>query len=266
MLRLNCQECNLSDFVNVISQEISDPEKKEPSSIVFYDAVDTLRVHKQFESAIRLEKTFGSLLRSPSNSKVFLAMSYFEQYRVEFSRMRKEDFLNISHFMDSLMSEYPFKSHVSPEYCLLLAEYYYLTQNLVYGERAKEESVTKALTLLKLFLTGLDKVKQVCCFSCAQVATPTEVKFVCSGCRIASYCSIDHQRATWKKEALAGRRIGHEILCPLYNAYRKYTRAKDLKDEVKESRMIRRLDRECVMFLADGLGLKNKCFPCEYQK
>ena len=103
------------------------------------------------------------------------------------------------------------------------------------------------------------------CYTCGQVVTPTEVQYVCSGCRVACYCSIEHQRMTWKKEAMRGMRIGHEILCPLYKAYRKLAHARESRDKEKESRMKRRFDRECVRFLADGLGLKDKCFPCEYQ-
>ena len=104
------------------------------------------------------------------------------------------------------------------------------------------------------------------CWTCGQAAAPNEVQYVCSGCQVACYCSIDHQRATWKKEAVKGMRIGHDILCPLYKAFRKYTlqKASEERDEEKESKVQRRFDRECVKFLEYGLGLKNKCFPCEY--
>ena len=112
---------------------------------------------------------------------------------------------------------------------------------------------------------GLTKMKQDCCYTCGQTATSTEVQYVCSGCRVARYCSIDHQRMTWKKEAERGMHIGHEILCPLYSAFRKYILASEERDEEKKSRMEKRFERECVKFLEYGLGLKNKCFPCEYQ-
>ena len=65
-----------------------------------------------------------------------------------------------------------------------------------------------------------------------------------------------------------GMHIGHKILCPLYKALRKLDvqLASEDRDKVKESRIRRRLERECLKFLEYGLDLKDKCFPCEYQK
>ena len=64
---------------------------------------------------------------------------------------------------------------------------------------------------------------------------------------------------TWKKGAIIGMRIGHEILCPLWKAYRKWKLASENGNE-RATKLRRRLGRECLYFLSHGLGLKDKCF------
>ena len=272
MLRLSGQECQIKDFIHFISRE------GEVAIFIFNEAVFAFRAHKMYDSAIRLEMACGSLMRQPFESKLSLAMTYLEQYRLVFhqkSQIRKEVFSTMNSLITSMMEKYQLESFGSPEYMLVLAQWYYLTHPLAVDKSEKEESIISAFTMVELFLTsivvtdeGLTKIKQNKCYTCDQAVTPTEVQHVCSGCRVACFCSIDHQRATWKKEAVKGMRIGHDILCPLYKAFRKHISQKENKDrdEVKESRIKRRFERECVKFLEYGLGLKNKCFPCEYRK
>ncbi|GFH61922.1 predicted protein [Chaetoceros tenuissimus] len=267
MMKLNGQECNLSDMI----QEISGVKNAE--NFPFYEAVYAFRVHKMYETAIRLDMTCGSIIWSPLKKKLSLALTYLEQYRLEFrqrSQTRKEDIQRIKSLVHSLMTEYPFsEDNATSEYYMVLAQWYYLSQNIF----PKEKSIISASMFIDYFFAEKkgkngNKLRQDRCHTCDQAVTPTDVQFVCSGCRVACYCSIDHQRATWKMEAVEGMRIGHEILCPLYKAFRKYEfqRASKDRDEEKESKAKRRLDRECVRFLAEGLGLKDKCFPCEYKK
>lgn len=278
MLRLDGRQCQLSDFIDYITLHIHKDEALNSCiPYLFKAAVSAFRAHKQFDLAIRLEISCGSLVQSPIKSKISLALTYLEQYRVEFrqrSQTRKEDIQRIDSLIDSLQTEYPLiegdqcvrtRPYGSPEYFLVLAQWYYLSHTTA----QEEKSITMALSLVKCFLPELtrvyvEKVRDHC-HTCGQAATPTEVQYICSGCRVACYCSIDHQRATWKKEAVKGTRIGHEILCPLFKASRKYYLQKESEeiDEEKESKMERRFDRECVQFLEYGLGLKNTRFPCE---
>ena len=272
MLRLNGQESKIADFIHFISREgaITSP--------IFIEAIFAFRAHKMYDSAIKLEMACGSLMRKPFESKLSLAMTYLEHYRIEFrqrSQMRRRDFSTMNSFITSMMEEYPFESNVCAEYMLVLAQWYYLTHTLAADKSKKEETITSAFTAFGLFLYSIvvpdercTKIKQDKCYTCGQAVTPTEVQYVCSGCRVACYCSIDHQRATWKKEAVSGMRIGHEILCPLYKTFRKQLFQKESEDidNAKELRMHRRLERECLNFLEYGLDLKNKCFPCEYRK
>ena len=62
---------------------------------------------------------------------------------------------------------------------------------------------------------------------------------------------------TWKKDAIRGMRIGHEILCPLMKAYRKWKLASKKSNE-RALKLRRRFESECLYFLSDGLGLKDE--------
>ncbi|GFH47133.1 predicted protein [Chaetoceros tenuissimus] len=271
MLRNSSQECQLSDFIHNITLANGTMTSTDIWNICI-GAISAFRAHKLFDSAIGLELTCGSLVQSPHLSKISLALTYLEQYRVEFrqrSQMRKDDIRRIISLMDSLVTEKPpFEGYAYFDYCLVLAQCYYLTSTQTAQE---EKRTTRASKFVEQFLSALtdedgSKIAQDRCFTCDQAVTSDEVQFVCSGCRVACYCSINHQRATWKREAVQGTRIGHEILCPLYKAFRKYKLqevSKD-RDKEKEAKAKRRLEKECVKFLADGLGLKNKCFPREY--
>ena len=270
MLRLEGRECQILDFENVIKREYK--KGNEAISNVFKEAVFTFRAHKMYDFALGLELALGSQMRSNGlKNQLSLALTSLEQYRVEFKkiqRSKKEDiqmkcYRSIHAIINMTMMEYPPKDNHSFEYALVLAQWYYIIHAVFDDEKVAYEMISMASAMV---LSCLESTSQLLptqrCFTCDQAVTSTEVKYVCSGCRVVCYCSIDHQRATWKNEAWKGMRIGHEVLCPLYKAYRKYTHARDLKDEEKELRMKRRLDRESRKFLEYGLGLKNKCVPC----
>ncbi|GFH56031.1 predicted protein [Chaetoceros tenuissimus] len=272
MLRLSGQEFQLSDFVSKIEQEYKSGNKAIGN--FFEEAVFTFRAHKHFESAIRLEMALGSLMRSNVlETKLSLALTYLEQYRIEFKGLqrskkdiRKNFVRDLNVFITSMQVEYPPNDHRSSEYALVLAQWYYIIHPVFDDDKAEKQLIDGASEMIESYLECASKLLPFQrCFTCDQAVTSTEVQYVCSGCRIARYCSIDHQRMTWKKEAVSGMRIGHEILCPLYKAYRKCTIARNYGDEKKKSRMQRRFRRECRNFLEYGLGLKNKCIPCEYQ-
>lgn len=114
----------------------------------------------------------------------------------------------------------------------------------------------------RLAIFGLDDTADTC-YTCGQVVTTDDVQLVCSGCHVACYCSLDHQRMTWKKDAIYGLRIGHQILCPIYKTFRKMVIATRNGDAKQIMKMDKRLDKACLKFLSHGLGLKDTCFPCE---
>ena len=134
---------------------------------------------------------------------------------------------------------------------MLLAQLHYILhhqtpQSIYYVE----------MYLKRMFETGLDY-----CNTCssAHAATQSEVQFVCTGCRTVCYCSREHQRLTWTKDAVQGMRIGHKILCPLMKIYRKWRNAADNNEE-KAARLREKLEESCLSFLSHGLRLKNKRF------
>ena len=269
MLRLYGKECKLSDFAHYISRE-----GNRITNVICMEAIVAFRARKQFDYAIGIEKACGSMIWSPLESKLSLALTYLEQYRLDFHRrpqLRSTDFAIMNSLIMSLQVEYPIEYYTRFEYCLVLAQWYYLTHNLIGNKETKKRMIDATPEMVEAILRSgsplpqHSKLSEDSCYTCGQAATSTEVQFVCSGCRVACYCSIDHQRMTWKNEAWKGICVGHEVLCPLYKAHRKYKEATKSRDKEKESRMKRRFDRECVRFLEDGLGLKDKCFPCEYQ-
>ncbi|GFH48439.1 predicted protein [Chaetoceros tenuissimus] len=139
---------------------------------------------------------------------------------------------------------------------LLLAQSTYLSHQL---NDNTEVVMRKAIGFIEEYLDLILRA-ETHCSTCKQTGTESEVQFVCSGCRVACYCSIDHQRMTWKKDAETGMRFGHEVLCPVMKAYRKWRHANDNGDNERVSRLRRRFERECLYCLSDGMGLKDKCF------
>ncbi|GFH47225.1 predicted protein [Chaetoceros tenuissimus] len=211
-------------------------------------SADILRTTKLFDEAIVL----GKQLEELTGDRLSLVTTYLEQYIAGDKTLPEDFFLNVleKHKNDGFNT-------VNPSSVLVLAQSTYLLHQLTSGET--EKIFRKAISFIEGYLDMIPKVKS-CCFTCGQAGTPTEVQLVCSGCRVACYCSIDHQRMTWKKEAVRGMRIGHEVLCPLMKAYRKWRHAHDNGDNEQVSRLRLRFERECLYFLSDGLGLKDKCF------
>ena len=107
------------------------------------EATLAFRTHKMYDSAIRLEMTCRSLVMSPFDSKISLALTYLEQYRLVFhqkSQIRKEVFSTMNSLITSMMEEHQLRSFGSPEYMLVLAQWYYLTHPLAVDKSEKEES------------------------------------------------------------------------------------------------------------------------------
>ena len=65
------------------------------------------------------------------------------------------------------------------------------------------------------------------------------------------------------KNEVIGTRLGHKVFCPVLKAYRIWMEAKENADEEREAKMKRRFKKECIVFLAYGLGLKDKCFKAK---
>lgn len=211
--------------------------------------MSALRVNKEFESAILIVKMFGVQYWEPSQQSLSLALTYLEGYRLNHIFTDSNDLY--------FFQGYNFLEDQQNGLYLMVLKLFLLHKHF-----DEEENIEQAIALIKFYLTntdlpfsGLDDSLDVC-QTCGQAVTRNDVQLVCSGCHVACYCSLDHQRMTWKKDAIHGMRIGHEILCPLYKTCRKFASATRNGDVKKQLKMEKRFDRACLKFLTHGLGLK----------
>ncbi|GFH55911.1 predicted protein [Chaetoceros tenuissimus] len=212
-------------------------------------SADILRTTKHFDAAVAL----GKQLEELTGDKVSLATTHLEQYLVGDKEFLPEDFAsNIAQLLQKQDND----GTASSASMMVLAQLTYLLHQL-YDDT--EGVVRTAIGFIERFLDSFSRA-ETHCITCGQAGTPTDVQLVCSGCRVACYCSIDHQRMSWKKEEVKGMRFGHEVLCPVMKAYRKWRHANDNGDNERVPRLRRRFERECLYLLSDGMGLKDKCF------
>ena len=240
--------------------------------------VRCLRASKNFDAAIDMERKFLSIrnldededteFRSVSDAS--LAITYVEKYRVEFHKhTRKEneqEFDRITQFLRHASSKqngepvgYNY-AELQPSHAVAIAQWnFLLSKTLKKEDKNWTEMRRNAIYCVQMLIATKWRMKDNC-FYCHQAPTKDKVKFVCGDCRVACYCSIDHQRVSWKKNALHDMCFGHEAICPAMKAYRKWQEAIDGGDIEKEKKMKRRFGRECLGFLAYGLGLEDKCY------
>ena len=252
-LQLKCHEAllrqgkgNMDTFISLSKSRIT-CGRKENLENDLRRCADILRMTKHFDEAMVLGKQLAEL----TGDKVSLATTYLEQY-IFGDKSPPGDFI-VNVFQKHQNDGFNKNNAAS---MLVLAQWTYLLHKL---DDDKEELLKKAIGFLENYLDLISSI-ETHCITCTQIAMTSEVQFVCSGCRVACYCSIDHQRMTWKKEAEKGMRFGHEVLCPVMKAYRKWRHANDNSDNGRASTLRQRFERECLCCLSDGLGLRNKCF------
>ncbi|GFH56053.1 predicted protein [Chaetoceros tenuissimus] len=249
---------NIDTFISLSKSRITLPMKHDVDlENDLRRSADFLRTTKHFDAAAVL----GEQLEELCGDKFSLATTYLEQYIIDDKSLQQylvddkeflpEDFVEI---MTEVMQKH--QNEGTTAYVLVLAQATYLLHQL-YDDT--KEARRKAICFIEKYLDSFS-IAETRCITCGQAGTPTEVQLVCSGCRVACYCSIDHQRMTWKKEVVRGMRFGHEVLCPVMKAYRKWRHANDNGGNKRVSRLRRRFERECLYFLSDGLGLKDICF------
>ncbi len=225
-------------------------------------AGNVLRVAKRFDEVIDLGEKLLLLPNLPESSevKVSLAVSYIERYREEYHlRSKRNDYFLVKNLLKHIRGTYEYHENNTCElsFEFALAQWHYLCHKLN-GKKHKRRCCEQSIRHIEKIVEIEWKFKD-CCSTCAQAPTKDEVKYVCSGCRMACYCSIDHQRMHWRKNQILGTCVGHQIFCPVLKTYRKWKAA---AKENKE-RMRRRFERECLDCLAYGLRLEKKCFEPE---
>ncbi|GFH55913.1 predicted protein [Chaetoceros tenuissimus] len=207
-------------------------------------AVTELMLMKEFDKAVVVGKKMEQL----TGDKMALARIYFEQYRLGIC-----DHSLIHNFMpcpldDDYIHKDGFNQKRYSQDLLVHAQWDFVFH---------KEASRMAVLWIEAFVQVICKDRN--CGSCMQAVTDSDVPFVCGGCRVTCYCSLDHQRLNWKKDPLRGMRIGHKLLCPMMNAYRKWRQAEDVGNEEAVKKLRRRFLMEILYFLCHGLGLEEKC-------
>ena len=187
--------CQLSPLVPTITNilheaTLTDEAKQDLPSVAILAAIDILRSAKDFDSAILLGFRLQDLNIDEANSS--LAITSLEQYKAG------KDPNSYAHFaLFFTILQRGFTGYRYTHKCMVLAQFHYL----VYNETSESINFIE-MYLRDMFETGLDY-----CNTCSCAHT-SEVQFVCSGCRSVCYCSREHQRLTWMKDAVQGMRIG----------------------------------------------------------
>ncbi|GFH43596.1 predicted protein [Chaetoceros tenuissimus] len=266
MLRLDSSSENKDQLKSLINDRISEGMKgynDYDEMFSFLEAVRLLRNLKYYDEAITLGEKLERLDENGVGAEFENAVSHLERYRSGYHKQTDSRFPN-NFLLPVKDACYKFENGNGKAECIrgdaymiMVAQSNFLCHQID-NKQHSSQLCSNAIEHVERYLEWewyLDRR----CFTCLQKGTATEVQLVCSGCRFACYCSLDHQRMTWKKDAIQGMRIGHEILCPLMKAYRKW-RLVSKEDNERALKLRRRLDRECAYFLSDGLGLKDKCF------
>lgn len=234
-----------------------------------------IRRKRKWDEALDFTNKFGSNIEESKlfSSPFMLATTYIERYRVE-ARKRprnKRNLMSVSlyKYISTLISEgYDqtkkglFRTHENHQ--LLIAQWMYLNHHgsfqIFNNFREYAIKLVEDYVRNKLYM-GIHDMEL--CLGCRQKTESSNPGLVCSGCRVACYCSHEHQRSSWKKELDWGVGIGHKMLCPLHKALRKCREAHErcIYDKIKYNL---RLKKECEKFLTDSLGLKDLCFPKEF--
>ncbi|GFH53268.1 predicted protein [Chaetoceros tenuissimus] len=233
-----------------------------------------LRRKRKWDEALDFTIKLGSNIEVSTlySSPFMLATTYIERYRVD-ARKRprsKQNHMSVSlyKYISTLISEgYDqtrkglFCAHENHD--LLLAQWLYLNHHgsSKIFNNFREYAIQLVEDYIRNKKTGIYRMEL--CLGCRQKTASSDPGLVCSGCRVACYCSHEHQRSSWKKELDWGVGIGHKMLCPLYKALRKCREAHErcISDTRKYNL---RLEKECEKFLSNGLGLKDLCFPQEF--
>lgn len=201
------------------------------------------------------------------DSSLILSTIYIERYRIEArkrpaiqqNKISASLYKYISHLIlgkDDIM----FMSKNHPYRHLLCAQWLYLNRNGTYEQSINIEEL--ALSFVHVYVDEISMSSKSTCQGCGQKSTCSDPLLLCSNCHV-TFCNIDHQRSSWKRNS-CGTGIGHEMLCPLLKAYRKFENARNAKEEAKLEKYRLRYRGACEKFLSETLGLRDLCFSQKF--
>ena len=249
-------------------------EYPQKAAILKIHLVEALRVSKEYDHAIDLERKVLCLPNlveiEPYETAASLFITYLERYRVEKhqslqSASKAKNYALINKVFDLIPLEYERTfndDNLKQDIFLALAQWFYLCHKLG-DEQHALDYVRRAIIRVEFMARAKWKFRDHC-FTCRQKSsTPSKLQLVCRDCRASCYCGIDHQRASWIKNEVQGTRLGHKVFCPVLKAFRIWMEAEENGDEEREAKMESHFKKECIAFLAYGLGLEDKCFEFE---
>ena len=269
LIRTDKSHSNIPVVKSSIYREMK-AEPKEYVVILKRNFVEALRASKEYDHAIDLEiklLCLPNLLELEAfEAMASLFITYLERYCVEKHPVASKayNYSLINEIFEITSLEYErtlVQNHGNLKQDLLLAfaQYSYLCHKLG-DEQHTHNYIKRAINWVECIAMAKWKFRDHC-FTCRQKCTaPTELQLVCSECQVSCYCDIDHQRASWMKNEVIGTRLGHKVFCPVLKAYRIWMGGTENADEERDAKMERRFKKECIAFLAYGLGLKDKCF------
>ena len=126
-------------------------------------------------------------------TKLSLALTYLEDYRLKHVFTDSNDLYCFQgyNFLEDFLEDKENTLH------LMVLKLFLLHKNF-----DEEENIEQAIALIKSHLInsdlpffGLDDSVDFC-HTCGQAVTRVDAQLVCSGCHVACYCSLDHQRMT----------------------------------------------------------------------
>lgn len=100
------------------------------------------------------------------------------------------------------------------------------------------------------------------CFTCCDKVASFDSHFLCKGCRVACFCSKDHQHQSSNNHFVHCYDVGHELLCPLMNTHRILRSAADEDLETCEQNF----RRACDIWVQKSIGLAKECVPIKIKK
>jgi len=110
-----------------------------------------------------------------------------------------------------------------------------------------------ALEHLKGYLTECVEQARDTCEGCAQPRCQDAAMLTCSGCRVARFCSVEHQKMASKKASLGGSlwKGRHRDICGVLGLWRKVLRLQDV-NPIAHFGAQSWYDRELLAFLEGG--------------
>jgi hypothetical protein len=110
-----------------------------------------------------------------------------------------------------------------------------------------------ALEHLKGYLTACVEDARDMCEGCGQTRCQDAAMLTCSGCRVARFCSVDHQKMASKKTSLGGDlwKGRHKDICGVLGLWRNVLRLENI-NPVAHFGAQSWYDRELLAFLEAG--------------